>query len=248
MKFFNSLSNSSIIHPSVSRLNLNSISKIISIVYLSTVVILQPALASQVTAVVRSGTPVPLRLMTTISSKDSQEGQAIPFEVVNNVMDGGKVIIRAGAPAYGTISKIEKNGIAGKQGSLGIMMQNTRGVDGTTVPLRANLSSEGEGKRGTAISLTAIGTFVIFWPLAFMFLKHGKDAKIPVGTVINSYVSDDVTIALEDTDKSLVDSKTINQNQKSYIEELEGLKELEKKGVITQQEFEAKKQKILTGN
>src|ERR1019366_940406 len=55
------------------------------------------------TLLIKSGTPVELRLAETISSEGAHKGDRLEFAVVNDVVIGGFTVIRTGALAIGSI-------------------------------------------------------------------------------------------------------------------------------------------------
>ena len=205
------------------------------------------------------GTQVKLRLSEGISSKDAIEGQTVSFDVAEGVFasDEKTLLIKAGTLATGTITKIEKNGMMGKPGELGLTLDKTKAVDGSRVSLRASMGKEGNSKRGLAIGLGLVGSLVVLWPLAFFFMKKGKDAKIPAGSVLTSYVNTDTMISLggaaqlADTSgetpqiDEAVNMVTVSKETPAYVRELEALDDLKNRGLITPAEFEAKKKQLL---
>jgi hypothetical protein len=212
-------------------------------------ILLVPCLGSAET--VQSGTTVRLRFLNGISSEEASEGQGVSFVVVGNVVDPEtqRVLIRAGAPASGSITRINHRGIAGKKGELGLTIHQTEAVDGSSVPLSATMDSSGRGTRGTAIGLTAVGA-LIFLPLMLFIFKKGKEAKIPAGSEINAYVVSDVKVnaskaAVAGEEAAVTDKPANPDAESSYIRELEQLDNLVKKGILTPEEFEQKKRKLL---
>ena len=71
----------------------------------------QPAAQSQVEVaaparfILEDGTPVKLVLGETISSADATVGQTIPFEVVEDIMVDGIVVVPKGGTAWATVTE-----------------------------------------------------------------------------------------------------------------------------------------------
>ena len=146
---------------------------------------------------VKAGTVVPVKFTETMSSKNAFEGQTVLFTVTQDIKDPKthNIVIKAGTSALGQVSKIEKTGVFGKKGELGINIQQTTAVDGSPISLQATAGKDGQAKRGTAIGWGIVGGF-LFLPFALFMLKKGKNAEIPAGSQINAYVVSDVEVAV----------------------------------------------------
>lgn len=249
---------------------------LISLLLASTLLLNFPLVACAEQTKLPGGTVVRLKLLQTLSSKTNHEGDSISFQVVGNVVgpDKKSILIKDGAPAYGTISRVEKNGAVGKQGELGMSVDRAQAVDGTMVPLRANQSSEGRSKVGSTVALGVV-TGIIFLPGFLFLMKHGKDAVIPTGAELDAYVNSDVLVDVSGATPAVVDTplaqpasaeaKTPDYLQKyadaskeapkkeesadapqaDNLKQLETLGRLRKQGIITEAEFQAKKKQLL---
>ncbi len=135
-----------------------------------------------------SGTPVILRLPTSLNSSTARQGDVVTFEVARNVEVEGKVVISQGAIATGEVASVEKRAAIGEAGKLMVNLRSVKAVDGKEVPIRATLSQEGKNKQLTAI---LVGILLCILGL---FLIKGGDAVIPSGTEVKAYVDVDVEI------------------------------------------------------
>ena len=140
-------------------------------------------------AKVMEGTEVELKLVEAISSETHQEGDVVNFEVSNDILgeDGKTVVIKAGASAVGTVAEAEKRKMLGKKGEIRVVVDYTKAIDGTRVPLRANLNRAGESKATSTVALSVIVT-----PL--FLLKKGQEAKLGYGTKVHAFVDKDITV------------------------------------------------------
>jgi len=145
------------------------------------------------------GTALKVKILQTISSKTSHEGDPVTMQIYQDVYDktGKMVLIKAGTSVDGFINRIQKNGAVGKAGELGMSIDQTRAVDGRNVPLRAALSREGESKTGSTVALGVV-TGIIFLPGLLFLMRHGKDAEIPAGSIISAYTNHDIVITTLD--------------------------------------------------
>ncbi|MBS6552375.1 MAG: hypothetical protein KH321_00320 [Clostridium sp.] len=133
-------------------------------------------------------TPLVIRAVETISTKDIVSGSVVNFAVVSDVKDkNGNVLIRAGAPVSAQISFAKKRSFVGIAGDLTVSDFHVTAVDGTYVPLVGNVSQKGDDK----VVLTVVLS-VLICPF-FLFMK-GEDAKLPAGTTKPAYTATDVFI------------------------------------------------------
>ncbi len=136
-----------------------------------------------------AGTRVELETVQTINSQ-TQVGESIDFKVRADVTIEGKVVIKAGSIAKGTVMSSSKPKGLGKEGKVEIQVKNVTAADGKIVPLSASsVSREGEDKSTISILL---GIFVC---LLFLFMK-GKDGVIPAGTTTDAVVASNMKIAV----------------------------------------------------
>lgn len=149
-----------------------------------------PASAAYMAAKVKlqSGTPVVLRLANSLSSETARVGDAVNFEVARNVEVDGKVVIRQGARAIGSIGSVEKSGIIGDPGKIMVSVQSVSAVDETNVPLRGSVSQEGKSKQLLAL---LVGLLLCILGL---FLVKGGNADVPANTEVKAYVDVDMQI------------------------------------------------------
>lgn len=129
---------------------------------------------------IKSGTPVPVRLLTSTSSETAAGGQMLQFEVTRDVTINEKVVIKAGSEVVGEVTHAQKTGSLGKEGRLGIMVRYATAVDGTRVPLRAMIDQTGNDS--VALSF-----------LVCPFIK-GDSVQVNAGTETKAYVDYDTKI------------------------------------------------------
>jgi hypothetical protein len=216
---------------------------------------------------VDEGTPVRLALTQTVNSSKNKEGDRVEFKIIDDILalDGRTVLIEAGTIAWGSISEATKRGRIGNKGELALQVIGTKAVNGATIPLRASISREGQNKLGTVVALS-----VLISPL-FLFMR-GKDAKILAGTELSAYVdrSTPVELAVKPSKVVPVNSsvdqvvmtekrtatvgnasvpsylqKYVEQDASTNNETLQALDSLLKQGLLSQEEYQAKKQILL---
>lgn len=142
----------------------------------------------------QAGTPVKLRLNTSLSSATARKGETVDFEVLDDVSVQDMVVIARGSIALATITEAEPKGHMGRGGKLDVSMDSVRLKDGEKVPLSGTKGGKGGGHTG-AMTGAMVATSIVAWPAAPFFLfMHGKDINIPKGTEVTAYVASDVAL------------------------------------------------------
>ena len=140
------------------------------------------------------GTPVKLRLSQTVSSADAHVNDRVEFEVLEDVMVNGVVVIPKGGTALGTVTEAVPKKRMARGGKLEIVMDSVRLVDGQKVALRAVKDGKGGGHTG-GMTIGIVAAAVVFWPAAPLFLlMHGKDITFPKGTDVPTFVNGDMKL------------------------------------------------------
>jgi hypothetical protein len=151
----------------------------------------QPQLPAATRLVLEDGTPIKLVLGETISSSDATVGQLVSFEVVEDIVVDGVVVIPKGGPAWATVTVAEPKKRMGRGGKLDLNIDKVRLVDGSKTLLSAVKNTKGGSHTG-AMTGAIVVTSLIVWPAAPFFLfMHGKDISIPKGTAITAFVQGD---------------------------------------------------------
>jgi hypothetical protein len=143
------------------------------------------------TFVLEDATPVKLVLGETISSADATVGQLVSFEVVEDVLVQGVVVIPKGGNAWATVTAAQAKRRMARGGKLDLNIDKVRLVDGSKTLLSATKNTKGGGHTG-AMTGAIVATSLILWPAAPFFLfMHGKDITIPKGTALTAFVQGD---------------------------------------------------------
>ncbi|PCD02247.1 hypothetical protein COC42_12395 [Sphingomonas spermidinifaciens] len=148
----------------------------------------QPAamVTGQVDNVLRSGTPVPLRMMEALTTKGKKlkTGQRFNLEVAEAVSVNGHVVIPGGSPAVGEVTEVRNKGMWGKSGRINARVLYVR-ANGRQIRLTGQLDDK--GVTGTAGVVGAVALV----PVAGFFMT-GTSATIPLGAPVNGFVDEDI--------------------------------------------------------
>lgn len=121
--------------------------------------------------VMPAGTIVAVTPLQEITSKRVEVGQTYNFQVVNDVVEGGVVVIPRGATATGLVSWKTGRAIGGKSGKFDIEFQSVS-VNGRTIPLMGTHRQEGRGNTVGAL----LGSILI----------SGRSAVMLPGQIVNA--------------------------------------------------------------
>jgi hypothetical protein len=117
---------------------------------------------------------VSLTALQEISSKHIKVGDRFQFTVVNDVTEGGIVVIPRGSMASGVVSMKTGRAVGGKSGKFDITFESVT-ANGVTFPLRGVFHQEGKGNTVGAV----FGSMVI----------SGHSAVLQPGTVVTAFTS-----------------------------------------------------------
>jgi hypothetical protein len=137
------------------------------------------------------GTRIAVRTMEQLSSATLKDSDPVTFAVVEDVVVDGEVVIKQGTPVRGTIVNAQAKRRMGRAGKLQYTVNETKGIDRSTIRLRAVQDRVGDSNvTSTTVTTVAVGVFV---PVAapFFLLRKGHDIVVPEGTRIDAFVDGD---------------------------------------------------------
>jgi hypothetical protein len=140
------------------------------------------------------GTPVHLVLGENLSSATAVTGDTVEFEVVDDIVVDGLVVVPHGSTAWATVTDAQHKRHLGRGGKLDLNIDKVRLADGEKALLRGVKDTSGGGHTG-AMTGAMVATSLVVWPAAPFFLfMHGKDVNIPKGTQITAFVQGDMRL------------------------------------------------------
>jgi hypothetical protein len=126
-------------------------------------------------------TPIRVKLAKTISSADAHVGDDVSFEVSEDVVVDGFLVIPKGANALGVVNEAEPKKALGRGGKLSVLIRSVRLADNEQAVLRSG--GEGKGSSSTAGMVIPV--------------MHGKDITFPKGMEFIGYVNGDTRLRRE---------------------------------------------------
>lgn len=142
-------------------------------------------------AILRVGTEVPLRLSQELTTKGKKlrVGDRFHLETSEPVMVQGVNVIPVGSPAVGEITDVRNKGMWGKSGHLAARILYVT-VNGRQIHLSGTFDDKGVAGGIGAVAVSAI----VFAPAGFFMT--GTSARVPAGTIVKSFVDEDVPLAM----------------------------------------------------
>jgi len=142
-------------------------------------------------AILRVGTEVPLRLSQELTTKGKQlrVGDRFHLETAEPVLVQGVNVIPVGSPAVGEITDVRNKGMWGKSGHLAARVLYVT-VNGRQIHLSGTFDDKGVAGGVGAAAVSAI----VFLPAGFFMT--GTSAKVAAGTIVKSFVDEDVPLSM----------------------------------------------------
>lgn len=140
-------------------------------------------------AVLRSGTSVPLKMAEALTTKGKtlKVGYRFQLETAEPIMVNGQTVIPVGSPATGEITEIRNKGMWGKSGRINARVLYVR-ANGRQIRMSGQLDNK--GTTGTAGVVGAVALL----PVAGFFMT-GTSANIPLGAPVTGFIDEDVPVA-----------------------------------------------------
>jgi hypothetical protein len=147
--------------------------------------------------IVPRGTPVRLRLAETVSSKHAYKGERLQFVVSDDVAVGGFTIIRAGAPAWGTISEVHGKRMLGIPAKLVLSPDTVELANGEQARLNAEMEFRGH-LHVARMAAEMVATSLVFLPASPVFLlTRGSDCFALKSSEVTAYLNGNQEVAVD---------------------------------------------------
>ncbi len=147
--------------------------------------------------IIPAGTLVPVRFLSTLSSKSNKTGETFNFQISENLFLDNKLIIPINSEGVGEITKAKKATILSRPGKLEIEFKSLSALDGTSLSLILGEEAEEENKRlYVAIGAGILGFIILSNPIGLVLgaLVPGKNVKIEEGTEMFLQIESDTPV------------------------------------------------------
>ncbi|HMM19598.1 MAG TPA: hypothetical protein PKA10_02590 [Selenomonadales bacterium] len=129
-------------------------------------------------------TLVKIRMTTPLTTKSNRVGDAVAFEVAEDVYVGDILVLGRGAQGIGKVSKVEPARNFGRDAKLEIAFNNLEAMDGTSVETFLGEKAKEETKSLAKAAGATVAGLVILGPVGVIggAFVQGQDITIPAGT------------------------------------------------------------------
>lgn len=145
---------------------------------------------------VAANTLVRIKTVSPINAKNLKVGDAIEFQVAEDVTDNGVLIFAKGAPGEGTVKKVEQAKNFGRDAEVEIDFKTLKAVDGSTVDMVLGEESKKEMKTMAMAAGASIAGMVVLGPIGIVAgaFVNGQNIDIQPGTELYVQTLSDVQI------------------------------------------------------
>jgi hypothetical protein len=147
--------------------------------------------------VIPAGTLMPIRFLSTLSSKDNKTGEIFNFQIAENIFLDNKLVVPVNSLGAGEIIEAKKATILSRPGKLEIEFKPISALDGTNLSLILGEEAQKENKRiAVAVGVGILGLIVLSSPIGLIAgaLVPGKNVKIEEGTEMFLQVESDTPV------------------------------------------------------
>jgi len=134
-----------------------------------------------------AGMSVPLELQHHINSGYTPVGSPVYFRVAHDVTIDGQTLIAGGTLVTGHMERAAERRMLGKSGSMSVVVEAIRAVDGAVVRVDADLDKQGRSRAGATVAWT------LFWGLPGL-VTRGVNPYMEKGAELIAIIRDDATI------------------------------------------------------
>lgn len=129
---------------------------------------------------------IKIKIMTKLDTKNSRPGDAVDFQVLEDVYADGMLVIGKGAPGTGKVTKVEPAKNFGRDAQLEIAFNSIGAMDGTRLETFLGEKAKEETKSLAKAAGATVAGLVILGPLGIVggAFVHGQDITIPAGTML----------------------------------------------------------------
>jgi len=144
-----------------------------------------------------ASTLIPVVLLESIGSKKSDDGDIFEYQIAEDFVYAGSIIVPKNTIARGEVLKAKKASILLKKGKLEVDFKSVEALDGTNIRLVMGEASEEENSRlGIAIGASIAGLIILSNPIGLVAgaLIPGKNVTLKEGTKIYLEVANDTKV------------------------------------------------------
>lgn len=170
-----------------------------------------------VSTTIPADTLIKIKLVTPLNTDKSNVGDKVKFQAAEDIIYNGQLIIAAGSPGEGVVTKVKSARNFGRNGEINVDFQQIQAFDGTTLPTLLGEKSRVEMKSLALATGASVAGIALLGPIGIVggIFVQGKDIDLPEGTELYIQTAENTTVyAIETTlkDNFKVNTPLINEN------------------------------------
>ena len=129
---------------------------------------------------------VKIKLVTPLDSKKNKTGDAVEFEVAEDLYAGGMMVLPKGAPGIGKLTKVEQAQNFGRDAKLEVNFEKVTSLDLTLVPTVLGEKAKKETESTATAAGAGFAGMILLGPIGVVgaAFVHGKNITVPAGTTL----------------------------------------------------------------
>ena len=129
---------------------------------------------------------VKIKLVTPLDSKRNKTGDAVEFEVAEDLYAGGMMVLPKGAPGIGKLTKVEQAQNFGRDAKLEVNFEKVTSLDLTLVPTVLGEKAKKETESTATAAGAGFAGMILLGPIGVVgaAFVHGKNITVPAGTTL----------------------------------------------------------------
>lgn len=168
-----------------------------------------------VSTTIPADTLIKIKLVTPLNSDTTKAGEKVQFQSAEDIIYNGRLIIAAGSPGEGIVTKVKGAQNFGRNGEISVNFQQIQAFDGTIVPTVLGDKAKTEIKNLAMAAGASVAGMALLGPIGIVggIFVQGKDADLPAGTELYIQTQQDANIYAIRT--NLKDNLTIKTPEES---------------------------------
>ncbi|MBP2627250.1 MAG: hypothetical protein H6Q68_1961 [Firmicutes bacterium] len=137
-----------------------------------------------------------IKLVTPLSTRTSRPGDAVVFQITDDIYVDGSLIIAKGAQGAGKVNKVKESKNFGRDAQMEISFDTIDAIDGSSIRTVLGDKAKEENKSMAMAAGASVAGMMILGPVGIVggAFVHGKDVDIPVGTEIYIQIKDQTNL------------------------------------------------------
>lgn len=166
-------------------------------------------------------TLIKIKLVTPLNSETTKAGDIVKFQAAEDIIYNGKLIVAAGSPGEGIVTKVKGAQNFGRNGEIDVDFQQIQSFDGTTLKTFLGDKAKMEIKNLAYAAGASVAGIALLGPIGIVggIFVQGKDVDLPAGTEAYIQTKEETTIYAIQT--NLKDNLRVNTPQVKESETVE---------------------------